>query len=319
VDLRTTIGGDALVGVEWTSSQAARLAEQTGRPALAAVNGDFFVFDPPGVPTGLQVAGGEMVAPPSARPAFAVTVEGALHIGLTRLDAGVRFPDGTRQEITAVNRAGDGLVLLNRYAAGPGEPDLPPGTVAVRPLRAPTAAGDTIRGVVTGNDDRDRATVRLVPLEGTRLPVAAGDTIRWWTGLHGPPGPVREAVGGVPVLVRDGRSVVHQAELAAAFSERPHPRTAVGWTGDGALLLVVVDGRQPGHSDGMSLDELADLMIGLGAVEALNLDGGGSSTLVVRGAVTNRPSDGEERPVANALVVLGPATDDPLCPQPTTR
>jgi hypothetical protein len=83
-----------------------------------------------------------------------------------------------------------------------------------------------------------------------------------------------------------------------------HSRTAVGVTGDGRLLLVVVDGRQPGYSRGMTLRELAELLRRLGAVQAMNLDGGGSSEMVVNGLTANRPSDGRVRGIANALVVL---------------
>jgi exopolysaccharide biosynthesis protein len=91
-----------------------------------------------------------------------------------------------------------------------------------------------------------------------------------------------------------------------------HPRTAVGIAAGGRrVLLVAVDGRQRPWSDGMTLRELADLFLALGAPTAINLDGGGSTTLVVRepsGAlrIANRPSDREgERPVGNALAVVG--------------
>jgi exopolysaccharide biosynthesis protein len=68
---------------------------------------------------------------------------------------------------------------------------------------------------------------------------------------------------------------------------------------------VVVDGRQPNHSVGMSLPELTDLARSLGLVDALNLDGGGSSTMVVKGEVVNRPSDPTgPRPVSDAIVVI---------------
>jgi len=83
-----------------------------------------------------------------------------------------------------------------------------------------------------------------------------------------------------------------------------HGRTAVGVTADGRLLLVVVDGRQPGYSRGMTLRELAELLLRLDAVSAMNLDGGGSSEMVVNGLTASRPSDGRERGIANALVVL---------------
>jgi hypothetical protein len=90
-----------------------------------------------------------------------------------------------------------------------------------------------------------------------------------------------------------------------------HPRTAVGYSKNGKYLyIVVVDGRQPFYSQGITLAELADLMIDLGAHDAMNLDGGGSSTLVIRGGdgqprVLNSPIDlyipGRERPVGNHL------------------
>ncbi|NLH76279.1 MAG: phosphodiester glycosidase family protein, partial [Acidobacteria bacterium] len=82
-------------------------------------------------------------------------------------------------------------------------------------------------------------------------------------------------------------------------------RTAVGVRADGRLLLVTVDGRQPEHSVGMSIAELAALIGELGAVEALNMDGGGSTTMVVGGRVVNGPSDlTGERPVGDALLLV---------------
>ena len=136
-----------------------------------------------------------------------------------------------------------------------------------------------------------------------------GDTIRWQVHTAGAPGSVAELIGGFPLLLQNGRPVEHQAgELRPPFSERRHPRSAIGVRTDGVVLLVAVDGRQPGYSEGMTLDEVAAFLGSLGATEALNLDGGGSTTLVVEGVIANRPSDQEgERPVANALLVLGPA------------
>jgi hypothetical protein len=72
------------------------------------------------------------------------------------------------------------------------------------------------------------------------------------------------------------------------------------------VLLITVDGRRPGHSVGMTTRGFARLFVSLGADRALNLDGGGSTTMYVRGRVVNRPSDGTERPVSSALLVLPP-------------
>ena len=95
-----------------------------------------------------------------------------------------------------------------------------------------------------------------------------------------------------------------RATARAGFAEELHPRTAVGLRADGTWIFVVVDGRQPGLSIGMNLKEVAELMQSLGCVDALNLDGGGSSTLCVLGKVVNSPSDAaRERPVSDAIIV----------------
>ncbi len=146
-------------------------------------------------------------------------------------------------------------------------------------------------------------------------------------------GQVRHAVSGVGAsdgapdlggpLIRDGQNVAAHARVVPL--ER-HPRTAIGVDQTGRrLIAVVIDGRQPGWSVGVTLPELADLMLAHGAHNAINLDGGGSSSFVYRAhpdqpAVTNRPSDGYFRPVANHLGVrLRPApSPDPKQP-PTPR
>jgi exopolysaccharide biosynthesis protein len=118
--------------------------------------------------------------------------------------------------------------------------------------------------------------------------------LHWTYGWAG----VFDAVGGFPMLLQDGRIV------ACTISCGSQPRTAVGVTADGRILLVVVDGRQPRWSVGPTHVEFARILRDLGAETALNLDGGGSSTMVVEGELVNRPSDGRERALANAILVL---------------
>lgn len=125
------------------------------------------------------------------------------------------------------------------------------------------------------------------------------------------PDPAVELVAGFPELLDAG---VRVGDLSVAerpgFAASRHPRTAVAWDRDeNVLWIVVVDGRQPGYSDGMTLPELAALLESLAVEEALNLDGGGSSVMVVEGRAVSRPSDEEgERPVANALAVVRDST-----------
>lgn len=118
------------------------------------------------------------------------------------------------------------------------------------------------------------------------------------------PWPVRDALGAGPMLLQDGEVRITSDEevfFGTSIPGQMHPRTAAGVTPDGALVLMVVDGRQP-ESRGADLRELAHLMQQAGATDALNLDGGGSSALVAGGVLLNRP-EGQiaEREVVTAL------------------
>ena len=115
-----------------------------------------------------------------------------------------------------------------------------------------------------------------------------------------------DAVGGVPQLIKNGKIDItwEQEKASKSFVETRHPRTAVAKLKDGKFLMVTVDGRQPGVSAGMNLYELADYLLSIGAVDAMNLDGGGSTTMFLDGKVVNTPSDKEgERKVGDAILV----------------
>ena len=124
-------------------------------------------------------------------------------------------------------------------------------------------------------------------------------------------GDLQQALGGRNILVADGK--VNETKAIGTDSE---PRTAVGIKADGTVFFVVVDGRQAPTSNGLSMVDLANLMIQRGAVTALNLDGGGSSTYVAREpgetqlSLQNQPCDGKERTVANAWLIASKTTSD---------
>ena len=113
------------------------------------------------------------------------------------------------------------------------------------------------------------------------------------------------AIGASHVLVKNG--ALRELAQDADFGGIRHPRTAVGFNSDGDVILLVVDGRRPNYSNGASLTDLALMLIELGATEAVNLDGGGSSTLAtVDGSgitIKNSPSDILERAVYDSLIV----------------
>jgi len=123
-------------------------------------------------------------------------------------------------------------------------------------------------------------------------------SLTWSFGWSG----VLEGIGGYPLLVANRQIVV--GKCSESLCKR-HPRTGIGITRKGKVLMVVVDGRQKKWSKGMTLVRFAKEMKKLGAAFAMNLDGGGSSTMVVGEKIVNRPSGGKQRPVSSAVLVLG--------------
>ncbi|MEE1926822.1 phosphodiester glycosidase family protein [Streptomyces sp. TRM 70351] len=140
------------------------------------------------------------------------------------------------------------------------------------------------------------------------------------TGRALPPAAGTSVVNGGPLLLRDGEVALDPvrdgwsprdvlgADRAAFYNDwylRRNPRTAAGVTADGKVILLTADGHVPGRGVGLTITETAGVMRALGAVDALNLDGGGSTTMVVDGALVSRPSDAAgERPDGDAVVLV---------------
>jgi len=103
----------------------------------------------------------------------------------------------------------------------------------------------------------------------------------------------------IPILLQNGEKI----DLPLAWVNTKHPRTIIGRYANDDLLLIVVDGRQAYWSKGVTLERLQDKLKELGVQDAYNLDGGGSSTIYFNGQVLNKPSDGNERPIANAIII----------------
>jgi len=165
---------------------------------------------------------------------------------------------------------------------------------------APDTTTDTTgtRALLVGVGSAADGVARLKP----------GDVVTVTTRFLPDRGELRTLVGGWPRIVRGGVDVAAAADSVEGtfprFAAGRHPRSAVGFSRDSAtLFLVAVDGRQTG-SVGMTLVELAKAMIRLGVYDALNLDGGGSTALVVGDTIVNKPSDQTgERPVGDVLVI----------------
>jgi hypothetical protein len=325
------LSNDRIAGRERVSSMAKRVG------AVAGVNGGFFSAS--GDPVGVLAIDGELLSEPlDGRSALILSDLAPPRIAPVRYRGRVSV-NGRSREIDGIDRTrglipacgGRGgdvpterpnavltctdsseLVLLSpKYGARPPaeggvEAIVRDGTITR--LRAPgvggvprnglllTGTGDAARFLRTAALPRSKATIGLRLLVGGKTQELAGLTV----------------VGAGPRLLKAGRvAVAARAEGFAplrsffqAFVAGRQPRTLAGVRADGTLLLVTVDGRAPGWSAGMTLPEAARLMRSLGARDALNMDGGGSSTMTVAGQVVNRPSDGVERAVSNGLFVM---------------
>ncbi|MFI6264742.1 phosphodiester glycosidase family protein [Micromonospora sp. NPDC051006] len=279
--------------------------------AVAAVNGDFFDINNSGAAQGVGIRDGELIQSPVSghHNAVAVTTEGVGRVIEVNFDGNATLPTGP-VPLTQFNNMiqADGIgaftALWGTYtreravvgAARVTEVALVGGRVAgVNPVAGsgPIAAGTTI---LLGRDAGADALAGLRP----------GDPVDvTWRPKPSDGSDLHAAVGGGNVLVRDG-AVQSIADASLA------PRTAVGFTADGRkMIMLTVDGRQV-DSRGVTQTEMGRMMVELGAHHALNLDGGGSSTLLARepGAaavqVENSPSDGSERAVPNGLALYAP-------------
>jgi exopolysaccharide biosynthesis protein len=303
--------GDAAIGREPTSALVRDLARH--EHVVAGVNADFFLFTPPGVPRGAHVQDGRVITGPGDRPVIAADSSGVLFIGRLGVTGRV-LAHGDTLPLEAWNRVVPrGVALVDRTwgavsDTGTGRVEV---VVSGTPLRVVTtdtsAAGVPIPiegAVLVAGRESDASTRTAL------LALRPGDTVTVDRALSRPH--LRAVVGGWPVIVRDSAVTLAADSAGASFAPVRHPRTAVGLAHRGReLILVVVDGRQKPYSDGMTLRELADLFRSLGASEALNLDGGGSSAFVLTDStapngvrVLNRPSDKVERAVGNALAVV---------------
>lgn len=321
------------------------LGQRPDYAVVGGVNADFFASAPvSGLPIGLHVQDGDIVISPNDRPVFAVLEDGRPIIGVPQMtgqvwrdSVPVHAGDGSnpsdelfvRAAVNDVNRPPNGLgLVVYTPSFGSETPAIDGIAVTLRGIVGPVRSGRVYSGVVVRNEaGRGRAAVRAtIPADGVVLAARGpaevlledlqpGEWVQLQLNLNSPFERVAHAVAGWPILVQNGAAL--QLNNADSLVSGRHPRTAVGYN-DRETFLVTVDGRQGGYAEGMTLTELADLMIALGATEALNLDGGGSTTFVVRPpgeerpVVANRPSDGHERSVANALFVVSTAPPAPL-------
>lgn len=282
---------------------------------IAAVNGDFFSME--GVPSGAQFTDGLVVKEGAESwQAFGITNDRRLFIDPIRFTGTVHTKSVTLP-VDGFNRTrrDNEIILYNRYFGVTTQTNQYGSEATIRVLRPGRFLGDTTLGLVVSVDSARGSSllsdsVLVLSVHGTQKQsqlhrLSPGDRVHLVTSSQPFYGRLAAVIGGYPLLVRNGKNVVLRNDaLTNEFSQVSLSRTALGFSNPSRkLFLVCVDGGQPNYSLGLSLSELADFMIEMGCDQALNLDGGGSTTMMVRGRLVNRPSEGAERPISNALVI----------------
>lgn len=302
--------------------------------AIAAVNGDFGLW--PGRPAHGFAMDGALIQTPvigGMGHSFAVSDdESELFVGdPARVISAYRVAKDKTWEISHWNEGRPTTHKIVGFTPVGGDLEQPPKDACSVRLNPSSAPSVTLDGMGVMRD----YTVEVATCSSKAMEVLPGSvvlssrlsgngadklsdlapgetlTLSWTYGWKG----VLDSIGGAPIIIDDG---VITTSKCPTYLCKIHPRTAVGTTADGHVLIVVVDGRMR-KSAGMTMLQLARTMKDLGCVEALNLDGGGSSEMWIQGEIVNKPSDGRERRVSSALLVLpGLDPSEPLGPQVRT-
>lgn len=312
--LKPLLSNGTILGTERVTAMQ---KDVSGQATVAGVNGDLFNFND-GHPSGMLMQGKVLESPPyRARSSVGITADGKLQVARVSF-FGYWQGLGQRRPLTGLNQPprADGTSLFTP-AYGPATPKIPGVWEAVLQPFPPAIPGTDLTGVVTATHS------------GGGLPIPTGGAVLLARGsqvaklqaeatigtsvvsrlILSPDwlaSGVTDALGGGPVIVRNGKAVWTAGEdfLPTQLGPR-NPRTAVGQRRDGKIVLLAVDGRRRGYSVGVTNWELAQAMVRLGCVTASALDAGGSTTMAFDGKLLNRPSDpGGERSVAESLAIM---------------
>ncbi len=298
--------------------------------AIAGINGDYFDIHQSGTPLNIVIRDGQLLRSPWRWVALALGRDGSVRIIRFRWTGSLTLPEtGEVRALDGYNSglSPDGLVAITdiRGYGAPPPPDaatrqtvveLSPGSELDRyyvkqvwsqkPFYAPFPSDEML---LVG---RGRASDWLLDkmTAGTPVQVSLTTDPDWHD--------FENALGGGPLLIQNGQVVEDPDAPAPQERNHPNPVIAVGIGQDGqTLTFVEVDGRQPELSIGLTRPQLAAYMLKVGAYQAMALDSGGSATMVARlpgqpsPTVVNSPSDGMERPVANAVLVYSTAVPGP--------
>ena len=324
--------GTHVVGRETTGTMMRLVQEklaESGTRVVGGINGDFFSMQT-GIPMGVLIQDGIILSSDAGETAIGIKADGTYLLGRPSITT-------TLHKIT--DNEADALTLpiahINKYPAVWGAYLCTPehgkttysteeGTEYVfKTEEGVFSLTGEVRAVLT--EIREKSKNSEIPEDGFIIylhekcakaeayrALAVGDAVSVSCTAAEGWSDVTLALGGGDLLIENGE--IHSNDFDKDHGKKENPRTAVGYTADGNLLFFAVDGRTTA-SKGLTLEELAKTMQSLGCIGAINLDGGGSTTVIVRGddasfTVQNKPTDGVERKVSNAVLFVDASVSD---------
>lgn len=342
------LANNQILGRETISSATRRLIDRDVLP-LAGVNGSFGIREDNrgrgGMMFNLHIQNGELVSipilldrwgysPPSpwGETSFGVTPEGEFLMDAVQLNGELRMEHGTSDtlHVDAVNQMCDSLCPVVLFTPRFGQRTLTRRCYefTLRQIKLPLTGKYESRFVVTAVNPRGNS---VIPADGVVLAIEPRLGREWENKITTSTAgqleialtpqkwqSVQQGVGGNLRLVRDGKvepELINFGESRGGTAHRHrngaqrHPRSALGFS-DEKLFLIAVDGRQPGYSMGMTLYEMGTFFSELGIKNAINFDGGSSSTLWALGRVANSPAHGYERRIFNIAMIRAKTRDE---------
>ncbi len=287
-----------------------------GKDIIGGINADYFSFQT-GVPMSNLTIGGEVITKDStAKYGFGVDENGNGFMGENYITATLTRQDGRTMNIECINkyRQPYSMYLLNSKFSDQTHNTTLGFDIIIDADTDRLVIGETIKGTVTyalcyeGSIKIPEGSLVLTvdvnaPMFNDIADIAVGDTVE--ISIDAPTEPrLKKAILS---MGSTGEYILSGGIVTPELSAGAHPRSAVGLTKSGDIVLYTIDGRQSGYSYGVKLSTLAERMKELGCVEAINLDGGGSTTIVGRLpgdsglTLLNSPSDGSQRKVATSI------------------
>ncbi|OGC11805.1 hypothetical protein A3K48_04870 [candidate division WOR-1 bacterium RIFOXYA12_FULL_52_29] len=287
-----------------------KIAEEQG--AVAAINGTYFAYN--GKPLGTLLIDKELVSTPIYdRTALILSDDGKAFVDNIQIECYFNSPANERFDITGVNQGiGNNSIIMYTPVWGE-KTGTARGGVELTVVNSKVASIGLANSTIPQNGYVLSTTGTVSQFITDKFKIGDPVDLRIRVIPYvSSPSSILHLVSGGPRLVKEGQVYVskHEENFRPDIAKSRAARSAVGITKDNKILLVTVDGlprqkksRSEKSSIGMTLEELAELMINLGAVEAMNLDGGGSTTMWIDGKTVNRPVNGGASPVSNALVI----------------